>query len=159
MNFKSDLKHIKSYKSRISYIYFLKSNSIYYICSFFSAKIVVHLHPAPPNKEPGPFQSSKNSYIKLSFKEHGQIEVSFYMNKIVLERCVYVWCVCVCVLWLVNMMEGSIIQHTRFHHSFTIKFYYILSLSSERRVWSLGFSGNGKQRVWSQGRNRGWKIH
>ncbi|XP_030891625.1 vacuolar protein-sorting-associated protein 36 isoform X2 [Leptonychotes weddellii] len=39
-----------------------------------SAKIVVHLHPAPPNKEPGPFQSSKNSYIKLSFKEHGQIE-------------------------------------------------------------------------------------
>ncbi|XP_017367313.1 vacuolar protein-sorting-associated protein 36 isoform X3 [Cebus imitator] len=39
-----------------------------------SAKIVVHLHPAPPNKEPGPFQSSKNSYVKLSFKEHGQIE-------------------------------------------------------------------------------------
>ncbi|XP_063088743.1 vacuolar protein-sorting-associated protein 36 isoform X2 [Cavia porcellus] len=39
-----------------------------------SAKIVVHLHPAPPNKEPGPFQNSKNSYIKLSFKEHGQIE-------------------------------------------------------------------------------------
>ncbi|XP_011918992.1 PREDICTED: vacuolar protein-sorting-associated protein 36 isoform X2 [Cercocebus atys] len=39
-----------------------------------SAKIVVHLHPAPPNREPGPFQSSKNSYIKLSFKEHGQIE-------------------------------------------------------------------------------------
>ncbi|XP_076409766.1 vacuolar protein-sorting-associated protein 36 isoform X2 [Peromyscus maniculatus bairdii] len=39
-----------------------------------SAKIVVHLHPAPSNKEPGPFQSSKNSYIKLSFKEHGQIE-------------------------------------------------------------------------------------
>uniref|UniRef100_A0A8I3ZZQ4 Vacuolar protein-sorting-associated protein 36 n=1 Tax=Callithrix jacchus TaxID=9483 RepID=A0A8I3ZZQ4_CALJA len=39
-----------------------------------SGKVVVHLHPAPPNKEPGPFQSSKNSYIKLSFKEHGQIE-------------------------------------------------------------------------------------
>ncbi|MBZ3890640.1 Vacuolar protein-sorting-associated protein 36 [Sciurus carolinensis] len=39
-----------------------------------SAKIVVHLHPAHPTKEPGPFQSSKNSYIKLSFKEHGQIE-------------------------------------------------------------------------------------
>uniref|UniRef100_A0A452UZS3 Vacuolar protein-sorting-associated protein 36 n=1 Tax=Ursus maritimus TaxID=29073 RepID=A0A452UZS3_URSMA len=39
-----------------------------------SAKIVVHLHPAPASKEPGPFQSSKNSYIKLSFKEHGQIE-------------------------------------------------------------------------------------
>ncbi|XP_050806232.1 vacuolar protein-sorting-associated protein 36 isoform X2 [Gopherus flavomarginatus] len=39
-----------------------------------SAKIVVHLHPAPSNKEPGPFQSSKYSYIKLSFKEHGQIE-------------------------------------------------------------------------------------
>ncbi|XP_017670480.1 PREDICTED: vacuolar protein-sorting-associated protein 36 [Lepidothrix coronata] len=41
---------------------------------FLSAKIVVHLHPASSNKEPGPFQSSKYSYIKLSFKEHGQIE-------------------------------------------------------------------------------------
>ncbi|XP_068920705.1 vacuolar protein-sorting-associated protein 36 isoform X2 [Petaurus breviceps papuanus] len=39
-----------------------------------SAKIVIHLHPASSNKEPGPFQSSKSSYIKLSFKEHGQIE-------------------------------------------------------------------------------------
>ncbi|XP_063005313.1 vacuolar protein-sorting-associated protein 36 isoform X2 [Melospiza melodia melodia] len=39
-----------------------------------SAKIVVHLHPASSNKEPGPFQSSKYSYVKLSFKEHGQIE-------------------------------------------------------------------------------------
>ncbi|XP_064413849.1 vacuolar protein-sorting-associated protein 36 isoform X2 [Latimeria chalumnae] len=39
-----------------------------------SAKIVVHLHAALPNKEPGPYQTSKYSYIKLSFKEHGQIE-------------------------------------------------------------------------------------
>uniref|UniRef100_A0AAY4ABH1 Vacuolar protein-sorting-associated protein 36 n=1 Tax=Denticeps clupeoides TaxID=299321 RepID=A0AAY4ABH1_9TELE len=39
-----------------------------------SAKIVIHLHPAPTNKEPGPYQHSKFSYIKLSFKEHGQIE-------------------------------------------------------------------------------------
>uniref|UniRef100_A0A8C9VMB0 Vacuolar protein-sorting-associated protein 36 n=1 Tax=Scleropages formosus TaxID=113540 RepID=A0A8C9VMB0_SCLFO len=39
-----------------------------------SAKIVVHLHPALPNKDPGPYQHSKFSYIKLSFKEHGQIE-------------------------------------------------------------------------------------
>uniref|UniRef100_A0A7N4V0F7 Vacuolar protein-sorting-associated protein 36 n=1 Tax=Sarcophilus harrisii TaxID=9305 RepID=A0A7N4V0F7_SARHA len=39
-----------------------------------SAKIVIHLHPASSNKDPGPFQSSKSSYIKLSFKEHGQIE-------------------------------------------------------------------------------------
>lgn len=39
-----------------------------------SAKIVIHLHPAPANKEPGPYQQSKYSYIKLSFKEHGQIE-------------------------------------------------------------------------------------
>ncbi|RXN06838.1 vacuolar -sorting-associated 36 [Labeo rohita] len=39
-----------------------------------SAKIVIHLHPAPENKEPGPYQHSKYSYIKLSFKEHGQIE-------------------------------------------------------------------------------------
>uniref|UniRef100_A0A3Q2ZTW7 Vacuolar protein-sorting-associated protein 36 n=1 Tax=Kryptolebias marmoratus TaxID=37003 RepID=A0A3Q2ZTW7_KRYMA len=39
-----------------------------------SAKIVIHLHPSPANKEPGPLQNSKYSYIKLSFKEHGQIE-------------------------------------------------------------------------------------
>uniref|UniRef100_A0A3P8QYK7 Vacuolar protein-sorting-associated protein 36 n=1 Tax=Astatotilapia calliptera TaxID=8154 RepID=A0A3P8QYK7_ASTCA len=39
-----------------------------------SAKIVIHLHPVPANKEPGPYQYSKYSYIKLSFKEHGQIE-------------------------------------------------------------------------------------
>uniref|UniRef100_A0A8C1FUU1 Vacuolar protein-sorting-associated protein 36 n=1 Tax=Cyprinus carpio carpio TaxID=630221 RepID=A0A8C1FUU1_CYPCA len=39
-----------------------------------SAKIVIHLHPAPENKEPGPYQHSKYSYIELSFKEHGQIE-------------------------------------------------------------------------------------
>uniref|UniRef100_A0A1A8QBD9 Vacuolar protein-sorting-associated protein 36 n=1 Tax=Nothobranchius pienaari TaxID=704102 RepID=A0A1A8QBD9_9TELE len=39
-----------------------------------SAKIVIHLHPSSPSKEPGPFQNSKYSYIKLSFKEHGQIE-------------------------------------------------------------------------------------
>ncbi|XP_073086004.1 vacuolar protein-sorting-associated protein 36 isoform X3 [Manis javanica] len=39
-----------------------------------SAKIVVHLRPAPPDREPGPFQSSKSSYIRLSFREHGQIE-------------------------------------------------------------------------------------
>lgn len=39
-----------------------------------SAKIVIHLHPAPANKEPGPYKKSKYSYIKLSFKEHGQIE-------------------------------------------------------------------------------------
>uniref|UniRef100_A0A8B9LZT9 Vacuolar protein-sorting-associated protein 36 n=1 Tax=Astyanax mexicanus TaxID=7994 RepID=A0A8B9LZT9_ASTMX len=39
-----------------------------------SAKIVIHLHAAPANKDPGPYQHSKFSYIKLSFKEHGQIE-------------------------------------------------------------------------------------
>ncbi|XP_077098840.1 vacuolar protein-sorting-associated protein 36 isoform X2 [Siphateles boraxobius] len=39
-----------------------------------SAKIVIHLYPPPENKEPGPYQQSKYSYIKLSFKEHGQIE-------------------------------------------------------------------------------------
>lgn len=60
----------------------IKGNLVHYIHFFFSAKIVVHLHPAPANKELGPFQGSKNSYIKLSFKEHGQIEVSFYINKI-----------------------------------------------------------------------------
>uniref|UniRef100_A0A674MKX9 Vacuolar protein-sorting-associated protein 36 n=1 Tax=Takifugu rubripes TaxID=31033 RepID=A0A674MKX9_TAKRU len=39
-----------------------------------SAKIVIHLHPVPANKEPGPYQHSKYSFIRLSFKEHGQIE-------------------------------------------------------------------------------------
>uniref|UniRef100_A0A8C1KQD7 Vacuolar protein-sorting-associated protein 36 n=1 Tax=Cyprinus carpio TaxID=7962 RepID=A0A8C1KQD7_CYPCA len=39
-----------------------------------SAKIVIYLHPVPENKEPGPYQQSKYSFIKLSFKEHGQIE-------------------------------------------------------------------------------------
>eukprot|EP00079_Xenopus_tropicalis_P032974 XP_017946745.1 PREDICTED: vacuolar protein-sorting-associated protein 36 isoform X1 [Xenopus tropicalis] len=39
-----------------------------------SAKIVVHLHPPTPNKEPGPYQTSRYSYVKLSFREHGQIE-------------------------------------------------------------------------------------
>ncbi|XP_043927600.1 vacuolar protein-sorting-associated protein 36 isoform X2 [Protopterus annectens] len=39
-----------------------------------SAKIVVHLHPVPENKESGPYQTSKFPYIKLSFREHGQIE-------------------------------------------------------------------------------------
>ncbi|XP_059912912.1 vacuolar protein-sorting-associated protein 36 isoform X1 [Gadus macrocephalus] len=39
-----------------------------------SAKIVIHLYPVMANKEPGPYQQSKFPYIKLSFKEHGQIE-------------------------------------------------------------------------------------
>ncbi|CAH2224980.1 vacuolar -sorting-associated 36 [Pelobates cultripes] len=39
-----------------------------------SAKIVVHLHPPTPNKEPGPYQNSRFSYVKMSFREHGQIE-------------------------------------------------------------------------------------
>ncbi|XP_054108710.2 vacuolar protein-sorting-associated protein 36 isoform X5 [Callithrix jacchus] len=50
-----------------------------------SGKVVVHLHPAPPNKEPGPFQSSKNSYIKLSFKEHGQIEAFEDLSKLMIK--------------------------------------------------------------------------
>ncbi|KAJ3589179.1 hypothetical protein NHX12_010027 [Muraenolepis orangiensis] len=39
-----------------------------------SAKIVIHLYPVTSNKEPGPYQQSKFPFIKLSFKEHGQIE-------------------------------------------------------------------------------------
>uniref|UniRef100_A0AAQ4NZM5 Vacuolar protein-sorting-associated protein 36 n=1 Tax=Gasterosteus aculeatus aculeatus TaxID=481459 RepID=A0AAQ4NZM5_GASAC len=39
-----------------------------------SAKIIIHLHATPANKETGPYQHSKYSFIKLSFKEHGQIE-------------------------------------------------------------------------------------
>lgn len=51
-----------------------------------SAKIVVHLHPAPSNKEPGPYQTSKYSYIKLSFKEHGQIEFSRRLSEEMTQR-------------------------------------------------------------------------
>uniref|UniRef100_A0A8C5LEQ8 Vacuolar protein-sorting-associated protein 36 n=1 Tax=Jaculus jaculus TaxID=51337 RepID=A0A8C5LEQ8_JACJA len=51
-----------------------------------SAKIVVHLHPTPVSKEPGPFQSSKNSYIKLSFKEHGQIEFYRRLSEEMIQR-------------------------------------------------------------------------
>ncbi|KFO81931.1 Vacuolar protein-sorting-associated protein 36, partial [Cuculus canorus] len=51
-----------------------------------SAKIVVHLHPASSNKEPGPLQSSKYSYIKLSFKEHGQIEFYRRLSEEITQR-------------------------------------------------------------------------
>ncbi|NXT08665.1 VPS36 protein, partial [Prunella fulvescens] len=51
-----------------------------------SAKIVVHLHPASSNKEPGPFQSSKYSYVKLSFKEHGQIEFYRRLSEEITQR-------------------------------------------------------------------------
>ncbi|KAG8147459.1 hypothetical protein E2320_022618, partial [Naja naja] len=47
-----------------------------------SAKIVVHLHSVGSNKDPGPFQTSKYSYIKLSFKEHGQIEAFEDLSKL-----------------------------------------------------------------------------
>ncbi|XP_077447855.1 vacuolar protein-sorting-associated protein 36 [Stigmatopora argus] len=46
-----------------------------------SAKIVIHLHPVSPTKEQGPYQLSKFSYIKLSFKEHGQIEFFRRLNE------------------------------------------------------------------------------
>ncbi|XP_055493454.1 vacuolar protein-sorting-associated protein 36 [Leucoraja erinacea] len=39
-----------------------------------SAKIIIHLQAAASNKDAGPYQSSKYSFIKLSFREHGQIE-------------------------------------------------------------------------------------
>uniref|UniRef100_A0A8C3U499 Vacuolar protein-sorting-associated protein 36 n=1 Tax=Catharus ustulatus TaxID=91951 RepID=A0A8C3U499_CATUS len=51
-----------------------------------SAKIVVHLHPASSNKDPGPFQSSKYSYVKLSFKEHGQIEFYRRLSEEITQR-------------------------------------------------------------------------
>uniref|UniRef100_A0A663M9S9 Vacuolar protein-sorting-associated protein 36 n=1 Tax=Athene cunicularia TaxID=194338 RepID=A0A663M9S9_ATHCN len=51
-----------------------------------SAKIVAHLHPASSNKEPGPFQSSKYSYVKLSFKEHGQIEFYRRLSEEITQR-------------------------------------------------------------------------
>uniref|UniRef100_A0A7M4E544 Vacuolar protein-sorting-associated protein 36 n=1 Tax=Crocodylus porosus TaxID=8502 RepID=A0A7M4E544_CROPO len=51
-----------------------------------SAKIVVHLHPTSSNKDPGPFQSSIYSYIKLSFKEHGQIEFYRRLSEEITQR-------------------------------------------------------------------------
>lgn len=63
------------------FFFFNRKSCLFSFNFFFSAKIVVHLHPASSNKEPGPFQSSKYSYIKLSFKEHGQIEVRFVAHK------------------------------------------------------------------------------
>jgi len=36
-----------------------------------SSKIVLHLNPPPPDKKAGPVQSSSESYMKLSFSNHG----------------------------------------------------------------------------------------
>ncbi|KAG8437006.1 hypothetical protein GDO86_007914, partial [Hymenochirus boettgeri] len=51
-----------------------------------SAKIVVHLHPPSPNKEPGPYQTSRYSYIKLAFREHGQIEFQRRLTEELTQR-------------------------------------------------------------------------
>ncbi|KAM4797198.1 vacuolar protein-sorting-associated protein 36 [Rhinophrynus dorsalis] len=51
-----------------------------------SAKIVVHLHPPTPNKEPGPYQTSRFSYVKLSFREHGQIEFQRRLTEELTQR-------------------------------------------------------------------------
>ncbi|XP_075448130.1 vacuolar protein-sorting-associated protein 36 [Ascaphus truei] len=51
-----------------------------------SAKIVVHLHPATPGKEPGPYQTSRFSYVKLSFREHGQIEFHRRLSEELTQR-------------------------------------------------------------------------
>ncbi|KAM5182282.1 vacuolar protein-sorting-associated protein 36 [Mantella aurantiaca] len=51
-----------------------------------SAKIVVHLHSSSPNKEPGPYQTSRYSYIKLSFREHGQIEFNRRLSEELTQR-------------------------------------------------------------------------
>eukprot|EP00118_Oscarella_pearsei_P005111 m.22919 g.22919 ORF g.22919 m.22919 type:complete len:388 (+) comp28422_c0_seq2:172-1335(+) len=39
-----------------------------------SAKIVVHLHPAPSQRDPGPSVQSQFTYIRLSFRKGGQAE-------------------------------------------------------------------------------------
>ncbi|XP_065842907.1 vacuolar protein-sorting-associated protein 36-like [Oscarella lobularis] len=39
-----------------------------------SAKIIVHLHAPPSQRDPGPFVTSTYSYIRLSFKKGGQAE-------------------------------------------------------------------------------------
>ena len=43
----------------------------------FSAKIVVHLAPSGTDKVAGPVKSSKYAYIRLSFKEGGEHDVSY----------------------------------------------------------------------------------
>nr|XP_033804767.1 vacuolar protein-sorting-associated protein 36 [Geotrypetes seraphini] len=51
-----------------------------------SAKIVVHLHSPSPGKEPGPYQVSRYPYIKLSFREHGQIEFFRRLSEEITQR-------------------------------------------------------------------------
>ena len=45
-------------------------------CHVFSAKIVLHLSPPEADKGTGPVTSSKYAYIRLSFKERGEQDVS-----------------------------------------------------------------------------------
>uniref|UniRef100_A0A8C5P7C8 Vacuolar protein-sorting-associated protein 36 n=1 Tax=Leptobrachium leishanense TaxID=445787 RepID=A0A8C5P7C8_9ANUR len=48
--------------------------------------VSVHLHPPTPNKEPGPYQSSRFSYVKMSFREHGQIEFQRRLTEELTQR-------------------------------------------------------------------------
>ena len=45
----------------------------------FSAKIVVHLQEPIPGQPSGPISYSKYNYIRLSFRDSGESEVSFVM--------------------------------------------------------------------------------
>ncbi|XP_050416555.1 vacuolar protein-sorting-associated protein 36 [Patella vulgata] len=46
-----------------------------------SAKIIVHLKPAPTNKAAGPSTYSAHSYIRLSFRESGEREILRSLNE------------------------------------------------------------------------------
>ena len=46
----------------------------------FSAKIVVHLHQGQPGRPAGPSSSSPHNFIRLSFRESGEAEVSTLPN-------------------------------------------------------------------------------
>lgn len=48
---------------------------VFFLCLCYSAKVIVTLHPPPPNKEPGPCVSSPYACVKFSFKQGGHSEV------------------------------------------------------------------------------------
>lgn len=52
----------------------------------FSSKIVVHLQPIAADKLPGPVASSPYSYIRFSFTEGGQKDVSMLLKILWIDR-------------------------------------------------------------------------
>ena len=48
---------------------------IFFLLVVFSAKIVVHVSVPGPIKKPGPVTSSRNDFIRFSFREAGEGQV------------------------------------------------------------------------------------